>query len=106
MTEMTPLPAPELEQLARALGITRSRVEVLRLVLERGEITAVELVAELGLSRSGLQRHLTALAAEGLLDERRATHSRGSGPVIYWTADRERIRQALGSLCAHILGTS
>lgn len=99
-----PLPDPEVERLARALGVTRARVEVLRFALEKGEVTANELMTELEISRSGLQRHLVALTEEGMLSERHATHPRGRGPVIYWAADRGAIEQVLESFARHILG--
>jgi predicted ArsR family transcriptional regulator len=102
---MTPLPDPEVERLARALGVTRARVEVLRIALERGEVTATELMAEIDISRSGLQRHLTTLTEEGLLSERHATHPRGRGPVIYWATNRAETERVLDSFARHILGT-
>lgn len=95
MTRMCPLtPDPEGERLGRAFGITRARIEVLRCAQGR-EVSAAELMAELGLSRSGLERHLAILTAEGLLIERHATHPRGSGPIIYWTTDDEAVQRAL-----------
>jgi len=104
MTPMSPLPHdPEGERLGRALGVTRARVEVLRMVLARGEVTAAELMDELGLSRSGVGHHLGILTKEGLLSERHATHPRGSGPIIYWTANTEAVKQALDAFTRRIM---
>lgn len=102
---MTPPLTPDAEgdRLGRALGVTRARIEVLRIALARGEVTANELMEELGLSRSGLGRHLAILTDEGLLSERRATHPRGSGPVIYWVANPAAVRAAIDAFSRRIL---
>ncbi|MGO2933145.1 ArsR/SmtB family transcription factor [Microbacterium sp.] len=105
LVPMTPPLPPDAEgdRLGRALGVTRARIEVLRLALARHEVTAAELMDELGLSRSGLGRHLAILTDEGLLSERRATHPRGSGPVIYWIANADAVRAAIDAFSRRIL---
>lgn len=86
------------------LGASAVRVELLRIVAAHGELTALEIMDVLGLTRNGVGKHLNALTDAGFLIERRATHPRGSGDVIYWRADRDRIAAELWALTGTLLG--
>ena len=59
----------------------RTRDRVARSILENGPSTANVLAARLGLSAAGVRRHLDALLADGLIEERapRSTVTRGRG---------------------------
>jgi predicted ArsR family transcriptional regulator len=83
----------------RTLGASPVRIEILRLLLAAGELSAADLMAELGLTRNGVRRHLHALRQDGLLTERHTTHPRGSGPITYWGADPDEVIDVLVS-CA------
>jgi hypothetical protein len=37
-----------------------------------------------------------------MIHERRATHPRGRGPIIYWSADREAIHDLRDTLNKHL----
>ena len=86
------------------LGASPVRIAILRLVLAHGEVTALDLVHALNITRTGVGKNLDALTRAGFLLERRATHPRGTGGVIYWRADRERIQTALWELQATLFG--
>ena len=86
------------------LDASQVRVDLLRLMLSHDELTALEVMDALGLTRNGVGRHLNALTEAGFLIERRATHPRGIGGVIYWRADRERIAHTLWALSGALLG--
>lgn len=88
------------------LGASAVRVAVLRAVLAQEEVTALELMDVLGLTRNGVGKHLDELTAAGFLIERRATHPRGKGGVIYWRADRDRIAAELWRLTGDLFGFS
>ncbi|RFA18837.1 ArsR/SmtB family transcription factor [Subtercola boreus] len=88
----------------RALGIKPVRLEILRLILARGETSAAHLMAEFGLSRNGVLCHLRSLTAAGLLHERHDTHPRGSGPITYWSADAENASIMLDTLLDYMTG--
>lgn len=49
-----------------------TRRQVLELIGRRGEASASSLAAELPVSRQAIQKHLTSLAAAGLVADRRA----------------------------------
>jgi predicted ArsR family transcriptional regulator len=74
-----PIAAPCDAGAGGADGRTRDRVA--RLLLERGSATAGEIGATLGLSPTGIRRHLDAMVAEGLvaLRERPQRGPRGRG---------------------------
>jgi len=59
----------------------RTRQAVARLLLERGPVTTADVADELGLSHVAVRRHLDALLADGLIEERapRASAVRGRG---------------------------
>lgn len=86
------------------LDASQVRVDLLRLMLAHDELTALEVMDALGLTRNGVGKHLNALTEAGFLIERRATHPRGIGGVIYWRADRDRIARTLWSLTGALLG--
>ncbi len=88
------------------LGASEARIRVLELVIAHGEVTAAELMDALDLTRNGVGHHLAALTESGFLIERRATHPRGRGGIIYWRADRDQIHQAMWSLSGRVLGYS
>jgi len=75
-------------------GDDRTRDAVARLVLERGPQTAAALAEVLGLSAAAIRRHLDALVADGLLEERQPrpskTRGRGRPARIYALTDRGR----------------
>ena len=83
------------EVAARAVLPGATRDAVGRLILERGPQTAVALAQELGLSAAGVRRHLEALVAEGVLDERdprpgEARGGRGRPARVYSLTDAGR----------------
>ncbi|MGW9159661.1 ArsR/SmtB family transcription factor [Microbacterium sp. NPDC055665] len=86
------------------LGASPARVELLRLVLDHHELTALEIMDVLGMTRNGVGKHLDELTAAGFLIARRATHPRGVGGVIYWRANRERIAAELWAFTGALLG--
>lgn len=94
MTRTTePLPS----RLHRALGMNPTRLEVLRIAAADGEVSASEVMVQLGLSRNGARKHLRALEACGLLSsglERR-------GPlrsIVVWTAVPDEILDLVDDL--------
>jgi predicted ArsR family transcriptional regulator len=72
----------------------RTRDAVARLILESGPRTAAELAQHLNISPAAVRRHLDALVAEGLLEEREARVSghrgRGRPPRAYALTDAGR----------------
>lgn len=92
------------QDLVGLFGASPYRVAVLRVVAAHTEVTALEVMDALGLTRNGVGRHLAALTASGFLIERRATHPRGSGDVIYWRVDRVRLARTLWALSGALLG--
>ncbi len=50
-----------------------TRLQVLKLITEKGELSSQEIMNELGLSQSAASRHLKQLSATGYLSERRKT---------------------------------
>ncbi|UFS58121.1 ArsR/SmtB family transcription factor [Subtercola endophyticus] len=89
-----------------ALGITPTRIEILRVVLASGDVSASELALNLGLSRNGVLHHLRALTEGGLLRARHCTHPRGSGPITYWRADEQEVRSVLHDVDRHLFTDS
>lgn len=85
------------------LGASATRFDILRFVIRQEKVTALEVMGALELTRNGVGRHLEALTAAGFLSARRATHPRGSGDVIYWSGNRDRIASVLWSLTGDLL---
>ncbi|WP_435740099.1 winged helix-turn-helix domain-containing protein [Clavibacter nebraskensis] len=75
----------------RALGFSSMRARILQLALQEGPLTASALMAELGLSRAGVETHIKVLVAAGLLvaeqDPEVAGRAGGGGNRLRWRAD-------------------
>jgi DNA-binding transcriptional ArsR family regulator len=74
-----------------------NRLQILKLVSDRGELSSQDIMAGLGLSQSTASRHLKQLKATGYLAERRC-----NGAKCY-TLDSERIRDTLRAVSSFLL---
>ena len=87
----------------------RTRDRIARTVLEHGPTTAAALAAQVGLTPAAVRRHLDALLADGLIEERvpRASAVRGRGrPARLFAltdAGRDSFDQAYDDLAASAL---
>ncbi len=87
----------------------RTRDRAARAVLERGPVSAASLAAHLGLTAAAVRRHLDALVAAGLVEERepRSTAVRGRGRparlFVMTGAGRDSFDQAYDDLAAGAL---
>ncbi|RFA12397.1 hypothetical protein B7R22_16535 [Subtercola boreus] len=97
------LPGMLPSRILAALGITETRLEILRILLSRPETTTAQLIRATGLSMNGVRAHLQALIGCGLVEGRRATHPRGSGPITYWRAAADDIEDLMDQLCRYLL---
>lgn len=91
-----------LDEAARLLAATPTRLKVVRCFLDNAEVTAPQLMAAVGLSRNAAGHHLTALRDAGLLQERRAIHPRGQGIIAYWAIDREAVHALRDVIHQHL----
>lgn len=94
--------APSLEEACAVASGTPARIRVLRVVMDSVEVTAKEVMASTGLSRNAAGHHLSALLEAGAVRQRRTTHARGAGPVIYWSADVDVIHAIRDTLSSHL----
>jgi DNA-binding transcriptional ArsR family regulator len=78
----------------RALG-DPTRVRILELLREHGELSVSELVERLGLSQPNVSNHLACLRWCGFV------HTRREHPTVYYRVGDERVTQLLG--LAHAL---
>lgn len=99
IVERVPVGLPEVELLARlfrALG-EATRLRILRLLLEAGELHQAEIVRLLGLSQGRVSEHLSCLVWCGFLSmrvgERRRAYYRIADPTV-----AEQIALAVGFL--------
>jgi DNA-binding transcriptional ArsR family regulator len=76
-----------------------TRLRILKLISEGGELRSQEIMTRLELSQSAASRHLTQLSATGYLDERRC-----EGAKCYALNPR-RIKDTLRAISAFLLGT-
>ncbi len=74
-----------------------TRLRILQIVREAGELRSQDVMAQLDLSQSAASRHLTQLSATGYLDERRC-----EGAKCY-TLNARRIEETLRALAAFLL---
>lgn len=73
-----------------------TRLRILALIGQQGELCAPEVMAKLGLSQSATSRHLQQLSASGFLNERRR-----EGAKCY-QLNRERVGETFGALERYI----
>jgi predicted ArsR family transcriptional regulator len=89
---------------ATGLGVSPVRLEILRFVISKREVSVSAIMTELGMTRNGIRRHLDCLRESGLISERHTTHPRGAGPITYWRADENSVAYALDWLSTQLLG--
>jgi len=75
-----------------------TRLRILKLVSEGGELRSQDIMTRLELSQSAASRHLTQLSATGYLDERRC-----EGAKCY-TLNPRRVQDTLRAISAFLLG--
>jgi DNA-binding transcriptional ArsR family regulator len=75
-----------------------TRLRILKLISEGGELRSQEIMTRLELSQSAVSRHLKQLSATGYLDERRC-----EGAKCY-TLNPRRIKDTLRAMSAFLLG--
>lgn len=96
----TQIEAPDLsrnELLVRLSALADdSRLSILKLIAERGEMRSQEIIQALDLSQSAASRHLTQLSASGYLTERRC-----EGAKCY-TLNGERLEETLSALSNYL----
>ena len=86
-------PASRSELLVRLAALSDdTRLQILALIVQQGELCAPDIMAQLGLSQSATSRHLQQLSATGLLTERRRDSAK------CYQLNRERLRDTLRAL--------
>jgi DNA-binding transcriptional ArsR family regulator len=86
-----------IDQVLAAFGASRTRVEVLRLCVQRETLSMHDLVEALGMSISGARKHLSALVDAGVLTttQRRLPGARWDR---IWHVEVEALREAIDDL--------
>lgn len=74
-----------------------NRLQILKLISEKGELSSQEIMASLGLSQSAASRHLTQLSATGYLSERRCNSAK------CYTLNPNRVEDTLRAISAFLL---
>ncbi|HET6439984.1 MAG TPA: metalloregulator ArsR/SmtB family transcription factor [Anaeromyxobacter sp.] len=74
----------DLARVARALG-DATRLDMLRLVVSRGEISCQELTREVGLAQATVSHHLKVLSQAGLVSARK------EGPFHWYRASAQAL---------------
>ena len=98
----TAIAESEIDVALDLVGISSTRLEIIRLLGERVEISDAALMAELGLARNSVRKHLRHLQACGIALPRHTTHPRGSGPITFWRVDSDVLDRVVATLCEHL----
>jgi DNA-binding transcriptional ArsR family regulator len=102
LPEGVPFHAPDLSRAEIVVRLSAladdSRLRILKLISEEGELASQEIMASLGLSQSAASRHLQQLSATGYLSERRC-----NGAKCY-QLNPERIENTLHAVSSFLLG--
>jgi DNA-binding transcriptional ArsR family regulator len=102
LPEGVPFHAPDLSRAEIVVRLSAladdSRLRILKLISEEGELASQEIMASLGLSQSAASRHLKQLSATGYLSERRC-----NGAKCY-QLNPERIENTLHAVSSFLLG--
>jgi DNA-binding transcriptional ArsR family regulator len=75
-----------------------TRLQILRMVADAGELRSQEIIERLGISQSAVSRHLTQLVATGYLSERRCDGSK------CYQLSPARIEETLAAVSRYLLG--
>jgi hypothetical protein len=93
----------------RALGYSDMRARILQIAFRDGSCNAAGLMTELGLSRGGIQGHVRALVAAGLLipeqDPNPDRRAGGGSNRLRWHADADAFDAALEEYRRSIRGS-
>jgi DNA-binding transcriptional ArsR family regulator len=102
LPEGVPFHAPDLSRAEIVVRLSAladdSRLRILKLISEEGELASQDVMASLGLSQSAASRHLKQLSATGYLSERRC-----NGAKCY-QLNPERIENTLQAVSNFLLG--
>ena len=77
-----------------------TRLHILQMIVERGEMRAPEVIDATGLSQPSVSRYLIQLTAAGYLQERRVNGAKA------YSLNRDRIEKTLKAVSAFLLGRS
>ncbi|WP_170285709.1 winged helix-turn-helix transcriptional regulator [Microbacterium rhizomatis] len=96
-----------LADLVKTIGLSASRVGIIRIAYRDGQVTADQLMDQLGIARSTLTFHIKPLVDAGILipemDPTRAGKASGFNRLIWWV-DRDAVDQRLHCITALITG--
>lgn len=103
-----PEPSPELiDHLVKTIGLSPSRVGIIRIAYRQGHVTAEQLMEQLGIARSTLTHHIQPLVEAGILiagaDPSRVGTASGYNRIL-WRVDQEALRQLLRSISTALTG--
>jgi DNA-binding transcriptional ArsR family regulator len=102
LPEGTQFQAPDLSRTEIVVRLSAladdNRLQILKLILEQGELSSQEIMASLEFSQSAASRHLKQLSATGYLSERRC-----NGAKCY-QLNPERIENTLQAVSNFLLG--
>lgn len=97
-----------LADLVKTIGLSSSRVGIIRIAYRDGQVTADQLMNQLGIARSTLTFHIKPLVDAGILipemDPTRAGKASGFNRLI-WRVNREAVDQRLQIMTALITGS-
>jgi len=102
LPEGVPFQAPDLSRAEIVVHLSAladdSRLRILKLISENGELSSQEIMTSLGLSQSAASRHLKQLSASGYLSERRCNIAK------CYQLNPERIENTLQAVSNFLLG--
>lgn len=97
-----------LADLVKTIGLSSSRVGIIRIAYREGQVAADQLMEQLGIARSTLTFHIKPLVDAGILipetDPSRAGKPSGFNRLI-WRVNRQAVDQRLQSINALITGS-
>lgn len=100
--------APELvDDLVKTIGLSPSRVGIIRITYQHGHVTAGQLMEQLGIARSTLTHHIQPLVEAGVLiaetDPSRAGTASGYNRIL-WRVDHDVLQQLLRGVSLALTG--
>jgi DNA-binding transcriptional ArsR family regulator len=102
LPEGVPFHAPDLSRAEIVVRLSAladdSRLRILKLISEKGELSSQEIMANIGLSQSAASRHLKQLSATGYLSERRCNSAK------CYQLNSERVENTLHAVSSFLSG--